>query len=82
MKTARKAREKAEEEKWAKAKVPPQEMFKGDAKYQEWDTDGLPTKLADGTELPKSQAKKLKKEWERQAKLHEEYRVKFGTSKA
>ncbi|KAL2194628.1 tRNA synthetases class I (C) catalytic domain-containing protein [Corynascus similis CBS 632.67] len=79
---ARKAREKAEEEKWAKAKVPPQEMFKGDAKYQEWDTDGLPTKLADGTELPKSQAKKLKKEWERQAKLHEEYRVKFGTSKA
>ncbi|KAK3984914.1 tRNA synthetases class I (C) catalytic domain-containing protein [Cladorrhinum sp. PSN332] len=75
---ARKAREKAEEEKWAKAKVPPQEMFKSDPKYQEWDAEGLPTKLADGTELPKSQGKKLKKDWDRQKKLHDEYLVKFG----
>ncbi|KAL2018614.1 hypothetical protein VTK56DRAFT_584 [Thermocarpiscus australiensis] len=75
---ARKAREKAEEEKWAKAKVPPLEMFKGDAKYREWDADGLPTKLADGSEVPKSQVKKLRKEWERQKKLHEEYLAKFG----
>ncbi|KAL2259837.1 hypothetical protein VTK26DRAFT_6336 [Humicola hyalothermophila] len=75
---ARKAREKAEEEKWAKAKVPPQEIFKGDAKYQEWDADGVPIKLADGSEVPKSQAKKLKKEWERQKKLHDEYLAKFG----
>ncbi|KAL2161838.1 hypothetical protein VTH06DRAFT_7622 [Thermothelomyces fergusii] len=79
---ARRAKEKAEEEKWAKAKIPPQEMFKGDPKYQEWDADGLPTKLADGTEVPKSQVKKLRKEWERQAKLHEEYRAKFGIDKA
>ncbi|AEO63871.1 uncharacterized protein THITE_2141877 [Thermothielavioides terrestris NRRL 8126] len=77
---ARKAREKAEEEKWAKAKVPPQEMFKGDAKYLEWDADGLPTKLADGSEVPKSQAKKLKKDWDRQKKLHDEYLAKFGAS--
>ncbi|KAK4237945.1 hypothetical protein C8A03DRAFT_44231 [Achaetomium macrosporum] len=77
---ARKAREKAEEEKWAKAKVPPQEMFKGDGKYQEWDAEGLPTKLADGSEVPKSQVKKLKKEWEKQKKLHEEYLAKFGTT--
>ncbi|KAK4149525.1 tRNA synthetases class I (C) catalytic domain-containing protein [Chaetomidium leptoderma] len=75
---ARKAREKAEEEKWAKAKVSPLEMFKGDAKYQEWDAEGLPSKLADGSEVPKSQVKKLKKEWERQKKLHEEYLAKFG----
>ncbi|KAG7285787.1 hypothetical protein NEMBOFW57_008081 [Staphylotrichum longicolle] len=75
---ARKAREKAEEEKWAKAKVSPLEMFKGDAKYQEWDAEGLPVKLADGSEVPKSQVKKLKKEWERQKKLHEEYLAKFG----
>ncbi|KAK4221503.1 tRNA synthetases class I (C) catalytic domain-containing protein [Podospora fimiseda] len=75
---ARKAREKAEEEKWAKAKVSPQEMFKNDPKYQDWDADGLPTKLADGTELPKSQSKKLKKDWDRQKKLHDEYLVKFG----
>ncbi|KAK4039633.1 tRNA synthetases class I (C) catalytic domain-containing protein [Parachaetomium inaequale] len=76
---ARKAREKAEEEKWAKAKVAPQDMFKGDAKYQEWDVEGLPAKLADGSEVPKSQVKKLKKEWDRQKKLHEEYLAKFGS---
>jgi cysteinyl-tRNA synthetase len=78
--TARKAREKAEEEKWAKAKIPAQEMFKSDGKYQEWDAEGLPTKLADGSEVPKSQVKKLKKEWEKQKKLHEEYLAKFGTT--
>ncbi|KAK4096077.1 hypothetical protein N658DRAFT_436872 [Parathielavia hyrcaniae] len=75
---ARKAREKAEEEKWAKAKVAPLDMFKGDAKYQEWDAEGLPTKLADGNEVPKSQVKKLRKEWERQKKLHDEFLAKFG----
>ena len=77
---ARKAREKADEEKWAKAKVSPLEMFKGDAKYQECDAEGLPAKLADGSEVPKSQVKKLKKEWERQKKLHEEYLAKFGAA--
>ncbi|KAK3315770.1 tRNA synthetases class I (C) catalytic domain-containing protein [Apodospora peruviana] len=73
---ARKAREKAEQEKLAKAKMPPQAMFKGDAKYLEWDAEGLPTKMADGCEVPKSQQKKLKKEWEKQKKLHEEYLAK------
>ncbi|KAK4118804.1 hypothetical protein N657DRAFT_582923 [Parathielavia appendiculata] len=75
---ARKAREKAEAEKWTKAKMSPLDMFKGDAKYQEWDAEGLPTKLVDGSEVPKSQVKKLRKEWERQKKLHEEYLIKFG----
>ena len=55
-------------------------MFKSDAKYTEFDADGLPTKLADGNEVPKSQAKKLKKEWEKQKKLHEEYLTKFGSA--
>jgi len=76
---ARKAREKAEEEKWQKAKLSPQDMFKADEKYQEWDADGMPTKMADGSEVPKSQLKKLKKESDRQKKLHEEYLAKFGT---
>ncbi|KAK3361625.1 tRNA synthetases class I (C) catalytic domain-containing protein [Lasiosphaeria ovina] len=75
---ARKAREKADEEKWAKAKVTPQDLFRSDAKYQEWDAQGLPTKLADGNAVPKSQIKKLTKEWEKQKKLHEEYLTKFG----
>ncbi|KAK3342577.1 tRNA synthetases class I (C) catalytic domain-containing protein [Neurospora tetraspora] len=77
---ARKAKEKAEQEKWEKAKLPPQELFKNDAKYTEFDADGLPTKLADGNDVPKAQVKKLKKEWEKQKKLHEEYLAKFGSA--
>lgn len=53
-------------------------MFKNDPKYKEWDADGLPTKLADDGEVPKSQSKKLKKEWDRQKKLNDEYLAKFG----
>lgn len=60
--------------------MPPQDLFKGDAKYQEFDVDGVPTRLADGSEVPKSQVKKLKKEWEKQKKLHEEYLTKFGSA--
>jgi cysteinyl-tRNA synthetase len=69
----------AGEEKWEKAKLAPQDMFKEDKKYREWDADGIPSKLADGNELPKNQLKKLKKEWEKQKKQHEDYLAKFGT---
>ncbi|KAI0977072.1 cysteinyl-tRNA synthetase [Xylaria arbuscula] len=75
---ARLAREKAEAEKWEKAKIAPLDMFKGDERYSEWDTEGLPTKLKDGSEVPKGQLKKLKKEWDRQKKVHGEYLTKFG----
>ena len=47
------------------------ELFKSDPKYSEWGADGLPTKLADGSELPKKAMKNLKKQYDRQAKLHE-----------
>ncbi|RYC65378.1 hypothetical protein CHU98_g840 [Xylaria longipes] len=77
---ARIAREKAEAEKWEKAKVAPQEMFKGDERYSEWDVEGMPTKLKDGSEVPKGQLKKLKKEWDRQKKVHGEYLTKFGAT--
>ncbi|KAK1759911.1 hypothetical protein QBC47DRAFT_357730 [Echria macrotheca] len=77
---ARKAKEKADQEKWEKAKVPPHEYFKSDKKYAEFDGDGVPTRLADGSEVPKSQVKKLRKEWERQKKVHEEWVAKFGGS--
>lgn len=54
-------------------------MFKDDFKYIEWDVDGLLIKLVEGGELVfKSQVKKLKKDWDRQKKLYEEYFVKFG----
>ncbi|WQF79426.1 Putative aminoacyl-tRNA synthetase, class Ia, anticodon-binding protein [Colletotrichum destructivum] len=75
---AKRAREQAEREKWEKAKLPHTEMFKGDDKYGEWDGEGLPTKLKDGSDVPKSQLKKLQKQWQSQKKAHEEYLVKFG----
>ncbi|KAI0166772.1 cysteinyl-tRNA synthetase [Hypoxylon sp. FL1284] len=79
---ARRAREKAEEEKWAKAKLGPEDMFKSDERYSEWDAEGVPAKMKDGSEVPKSQLKKLKKDWERQKKAHGEYQAKFGGSTA
>ncbi|KAI1736679.1 cysteinyl-tRNA synthetase [Xylaria scruposa] len=77
---ARIAREKAEAEKWEKAKLAPQDMFKSDERYSEWDAEGMPTKMKDGSEVPKTQLKKLKKEWDRQKKAHGEYLTKFGGS--
>ena len=78
---AQRAREKAEEEKWAKAKVPPQDLYRNNtADFSAWDADGLPTKLADGSDVPKTQSKRLKKEWDRQKKLHESYLEKFGSA--
>ncbi|XXG99857.1 hypothetical protein Hte_006198 [Hypoxylon texense] len=79
---ARRAREKAEEEKWAKARQRPEDMFKNDERYSEWDAEGVPTKMKDGSEVPKSQMKKLKKEWERQKKAFAEYQARFEESAA
>ncbi|KAH8805796.1 tRNA synthetases class I (C) catalytic domain-containing protein [Xylogone sp. PMI_703] len=72
---ARLAREKLEQEKAEKAKLPHTEMFK-DERYSAWDEDGIPTKTKDGEDVPKSAAKKLRKDWERQKKLHEEWKQK------
>lgn len=69
---ARRAREKAEEERIAKAKVDPKDMFKGDERFGEWDEAGLPTKLKDGGDVPKSMMKKLVKEHQKQAKAFKE----------
>jgi cysteinyl-tRNA synthetase len=80
---ARLARERLEQEKWDKAKLKPQDMFRGETeKYAAWDDDGLPTKMKDGSEVPKSQVKKLKKDLDRQKRLHEEWQAKFGRNKA
>ncbi|KAL8950386.1 MAG: hypothetical protein Q9222_003584 [Ikaeria aurantiellina] len=68
--------EKAKDaEKAEKAKIKPSEMFKT-AEYTAWDEDGLPLKDAKGEELAKSRGKKLRKEWERQKKLHEAWMEK------
>ncbi|TLS30253.1 hypothetical protein PpBr36_03238 [Pyricularia pennisetigena] len=78
---ARLEKERKEQERWAKAAVKPQDMYRAETdKYSEFDDEGIPTKMKDGSEVTKSAAKKLKKDWEKQKKLHEEYVKKFGGS--
>ncbi|XP_045039276.2 cysteine--tRNA ligase, cytoplasmic isoform X2 [Desmodus rotundus] len=70
------ARKKQEQEaaKLAKMRIPPSELFLSErGKYSRFDENGLPTHDADGKELSKGQAKKLKKLFEAQEKLHTEY---------
>ncbi|XP_068174506.1 cysteine--tRNA ligase, cytoplasmic isoform X2 [Antennarius striatus] len=70
------ARKKHEQEmaKLAKMKVPPCEMFRTDTdKYCKFDETGFPTHDTEGKELSKGQAKKLRKLYEAQEKLHNEY---------
>lgn len=70
---ARLAREKLEEERKEKAKISPVDMFKGDERFSVWDEEGIPVKMKGGEEVPKSQLKKLRKDWDKQKKLWEEY---------
>ncbi|CCE62087.1 hypothetical protein TPHA_0B04170 [Tetrapisispora phaffii CBS 4417] len=67
-----KLNEAKEKERMEKAKVAPEDMFKTDA-YTEWDAQGLPTKDKEGNEVTKSMTKKLRKQWDQQKKLHDEY---------
>uniref|UniRef100_A0A3Q1G6D0 Cysteine--tRNA ligase, cytoplasmic n=1 Tax=Acanthochromis polyacanthus TaxID=80966 RepID=A0A3Q1G6D0_9TELE len=70
------ARKKQEQEmaKLAKMKMPPCEMFRSETdKYSSFDETGFPTHDAEGKELSKGQAKKLRKLYEAQEKLHSEY---------
>ena len=74
--TARLAREKLEAEKAEKAKLSHLEMFRSDERFGEWDEEGMPVKTSEGEDVPKSQLKKLRKDWERQKKAHEEWKAK------
>lgn len=70
------AKKKQEQEmaKLAKMKVPPCEMFRSETdKYSKFDETGFPTHDGEGKELSKGQAKKLRKLYEAQEKLHSEY---------
>ena len=67
---AKAAAEAAEKEKLEKGKLSHLEMFRT-SEFSEWDAEGLPTKDKEGSEVAKSRGKKLRKEWERQRKLHE-----------
>ncbi|TKA83569.1 hypothetical protein B0A55_00376 [Friedmanniomyces simplex] len=62
--------EAAEQKKLEQGKLSQPEMFRT-SEYSAWDAEGLPTHDAEGKEVAKSRGKKLRKEWERQRKLHQ-----------
>ncbi|KAJ1961936.1 cysteinyl-tRNA synthetase [Dipsacomyces acuminosporus] len=73
---AARAAEAKRQEKLAKGKLSPKDMFQTEEMkklYSAWDQEGVPTKDIDGAELPKSKLKKLNKERAAQQKLHDEY---------
>jgi cysteinyl-tRNA synthetase len=75
LKQAEKAkREQEAKEKAEKGKLDPRDMYRTE-EFSAWDEDGLPTKMANGDEVAKSRSKKLRKDWERQKKAHEAWRV-------
>ena len=58
-------------DKLEQGRQPPQEMFRSSTDlYSAWDENGLPTKDAEGADLPKSKSKKLLKDWQRQEQAH------------
>ncbi|KAJ4947234.1 hypothetical protein JOQ06_009272 [Pogonophryne albipinna] len=66
--------EKKQMAKLAKMKVPPCEMFCSETdKYSKFDETGFPTHDVEGKELSKGQAKKLRKFFDVQEKLHNDY---------
>lgn len=73
---ARLAREKADQEAREKAKVRPEDLFKNDERYSAWNEQGLPTKMKDGSDVPKSQQKAAKKAWDKQTRLYEDLKAK------
>ncbi|GAA5977435.1 hypothetical protein JCM10908_004979 [Rhodotorula pacifica] len=78
-KLARKAAAAAEAEskrleRLEKGRSSPADLFRSrTAEYSAWDDQGLPTKDQNGEDLPKTRLKKLKKEWDMQKKLHDEF---------
>lgn len=72
LETLRKQKEKEE-----KAKIPPQDMFKGlTDQYSAFDANGLPTHDKAGEELSKAAVKKLAKEQTKQKTEYEKYLAK------
>lgn len=74
---AKEAKEKEEKERLEKGKLSHLEMFRT-SEFSEWDEEGLPTKDKEGKEVAKSRSKKLRKDWERQKKLHEAWIAAAG----
>jgi cysteinyl-tRNA synthetase len=58
-------------EKMMRMYIKPEDMFRNDGFYSEYDSSGIPTKDILGVEISKSMTKKMKKEWEKQKKLYD-----------
>ena len=69
--------EQAERERLERGKLSPLDMFRT-SEFSEWNEEGMPVKDAEGKEVAKSRTKKLKKDWDRQKKLHEAYIASTG----
>jgi hypothetical protein len=66
-------------EKMKRMYTPPTEFFRKDVHlYSAFDSDGVPTHDASGNELSKSSLKKLRKDWEKQAKLYNSRDLTLG----
>ena len=70
---AKRKRDEEQRQKIAKGKLRPEDMFRPPLidEFSAWDSQGLPTTMKDGTAVPPSRVKKLKKEWEKQKKAHD-----------
>lgn len=67
---AKEFRDQETAQKVDKGRLSHVDMFRT-SEYASWDDEGLPITDAEGTEITKSKAKKLRKDWDRQRKLHE-----------
>ncbi|XP_050407955.1 cysteine--tRNA ligase, cytoplasmic [Patella vulgata] len=64
----------AQAEKKKQNMIPPSELFKHETeKYSEFDENGMPTLMKDGTPVTKSALKKLKKLYDAQDKKYQDY---------
>lgn len=74
---ARRRREKEAREKLEKGRLSHLVMFMPPeaigAEFVEWDEEGMPTRTATGEAVAKARLKKLRKDWERQKKAHEQW---------
>lgn len=74
-KLAKLERDKEAAAKAEKGRLNPADMFRTE-EFTEWDEDGVPVKDREGKEIAKNRVKKLRKDWERQKKLHDSWAEK------
>ena len=63
-------------QKLEKGRLEAEQMFKPphvDGIYGSWDDQGIPLTDGEGKELSKNQARKVRKQWEDQRRLHDEF---------